>query len=129
MIDQITIRLKPGQDLKQEIENIVNQKGITAGVIASVVGSLTKAVLRIADGVNIKRWDRPFEIVSGTGTVSINGCHIHISIADQEGMVLGGHLKQGCIINTTAEIVILTFKGSEFKRLLDESTGYDELVV
>jgi predicted DNA-binding protein with PD1-like motif len=129
MIDQITIRLKPGQDLKQEIENLVKQKDIKAGVIVSVVGSLTKAVLRIADGVNTKQWDKPFEIVSGTGTVSVNGCHIHISIADQEGIVLGGHLKQGCIINTTAEIVILFFTDSEFKRISDESTGYNELLV
>lgn len=115
--------------MKQEIENIVKQKDIKAGVIASAVGSLTRAVLRIADGVNTKRWDKPFEIVSATGTISVNGCHIHISIADQEGIVLGGHLKQGCIINTTAEIVILVFTDSEFKRIPDESTGYDELSV
>lgn len=115
--------------MKQEIENIVEQKNIKAGVIASVVGSLTKAVLRIADGMNTKQWNKPFEIVSGTGTVFVNGCHIHISIADQEGIVLGGHLKQGCIIKTTAEIVILVFTNSEFKRMPDELTGYDELSV
>lgn len=115
--------------MKQEIENLVERKNIKAGVIASVVGSLTKAVLRIADGVNTKQWNKSFEIVSGTGTVSVNGCHIHISIADQEGIVLGGHLKQGCIIKTIAEIVILVFTNSEFKRIPDELTGYDELSV
>ncbi|MFA6896734.1 MAG: PPC domain-containing DNA-binding protein [Patescibacteria group bacterium] len=128
MIDQITVRLKPGQDLKQEIEDVVKQKDIKAGIIASIVGSLTKAVLRIADGVNVKQWDGLFEIVSGTGTVSVNGCHIHISIADREGAVFGGHLKQGCVINTTVELVILFFKNTEFKRLPDETTGYNELV-
>jgi len=129
MIDQITVRLKPGQDLKQEIEDFVKQKDIKAGIIASIVGSLTRAVLRIADSMNVKQWESPFEIVSGTGTVSVNGCHIHISIADQEGVVFGGHLKQGCVINTTVELVILLFQDTEFKRLPDETTGYNELVV
>jgi len=123
---QITKRLKPGEDLRVEIEKLVKDNA-RAGVVLSLVGSLSKASLRLADGKKVKSWDKPFEIVSGTGTVSVNGCHIHIAISDEDGNVFGGHLKEGCVVNTTAEIVLLVFPDMEYKRVFDEETGYDEL--
>ena len=124
---QITKRLKPGEDLRVEIEKLVKDNNARAGVVLSLVGSLSKASLRLADGKKVKSWDKPFEIVSGTGTVSVNGCHIHIAISDEDGNVFGGHLKEGCVVNTTAEIVLLVFPDTEYKRVFDEETGYDEL--
>ena len=124
---QITKRLKPGEDLRVEIEKLVKDNNARAGVVLSLVGSLSKASLRLADGKKVKSWDKPFEIVSGTGTVSVNGCHIHIAISDEDGDVFGGHLKEGCVVNTTAEIVLLVFPDMEYKRVFDEETGYDEL--
>lgn len=126
---QITVRLKKEQDLKEGILSIVKENNVKAGVLVSAVGCISKASLRIADGKTVKSWDRPFEIVSITGTVSVNGCHIHISLSDIDGTTIGGHLKEGCIINTTAEIVILDFEDREYRRLPDATTGYDELVV
>ena len=128
-ISQYTFRLLPGQDLKAEIERIVREEGITAGCILSIVGSLSQTTLRLADGITIKVWEEKFEIVSGTGTLSTDGCHIHVAVADQEGKVIGGHLKEGCIINTTAEIVLLTFGDVRYFREDDSQTGFKELVV
>lgn len=126
-------RLKPGQDLKKEIEKVARKKDIKAGVLLSVVGGLESAVLRMPgsrpDNQIVKEWDGPFEIVSGTGTVSKDGCHIHISLSDKDGNAIGGHLKEGCIIKYTGEVVILIFDDVEYKRLPDQETGYDELVV
>ena len=121
----ITKRLLPGQDLKAEIEKMA--ASVDAGVLLSVVGSLNKLVLRLADGKTVKEWQEEFEIVSGTGTVSKNGCHIHLSAADKEGKVIGGHLKGGCIVNTTVEVVIVVFDDAIYTRQLDEKTGYPEL--
>ena len=42
---------------------------------------------------------------------------------------MGGHLKDGCIVDTTAEICIEIFDEIKFKREFDESTGYKELVI
>ena len=67
--------------------------------------------------------------MSGTGTLSQDGCHIHISISDSKGVVIGGHLTKGCIVRTTAEIVLLTFDDVVYKRKFDKNTGFDELVV
>lgn len=123
----IASRLKPGQDLKKGIEDIVKNENLKSGVITSIVGSLNVATLRMADGKN-KLFKGPFEIVSAEGTITINGIHVHLSIADSEGMVFGGHLKQGCEINTTAEVCILESQ-KEFKRVFDPKTGYKELFV
>lgn len=128
-IKQLTKRLKPGQDLREEIEKMVAENNIQAGCLISLVGGLSKASLRMAGGEEVKSWDGPFEIVSSTGTVSVNGCHIHVSLSDKEGAVTGGHLTKGCIIKFTAEVVILIFDEARYKRQRDVETGYDELVV
>ncbi len=47
-----------------------------------------------------------FEIVSLTGTLAESGSHLHAAISDNIGNIIGGHLKKGSIIYTTAEIVI-----------------------
>jgi uncharacterized protein len=70
-----------------------------------------------------------FEIVSLTGTVSVNGSHLHISISDSTGKTIGGHLMEGCTIYTTAEIVILSSNEFIFKREKDGTTPWEELRV
>ena len=57
-----------------------------------------------------------FEIVSVTGTVSIHGSHIHVSISDEDGKTIGGHLVSGCKIYTTVEIVLAVFDDVVYKR-------------
>ena len=125
----ITFRLKPGQDLFDEIEAVVAQKNIEAGCVLSAVGSLTHATLRLANREQNSQFEGHFEIVSMTGTVSIYGSHLHISISDGEGKNIGGHLESGCKIYTTAEMVIALIEDVVYKRELAEDSGYDELVV
>jgi predicted DNA-binding protein with PD1-like motif len=123
----IISRLKPGGDLKEGIINILKQNKLESGIIICIVGSLNSATLRMATG-NIKTFKGPFEIVSAEGTVSTDGIHIHIAVSDKEWHVIGGHLKKGCTINTTAEICILK-SNKTFKRVFDPKTGYKELVI
>lgn len=122
-------RLKPGQDLKAEIQKLVNEKQIKAGWISTCVGSLTNYNIRFANQPNGSEGSGHFEIVSLTGTVSVNGSHLHISISDSTGKTTGGHLMDGCIVYTTAEIVILSSNELVFKREKDETTGWQELLV
>ena len=121
-------RLTKGMDLKEEIEKYSINNSIS-GVLISSVGCLNKLVIRLADGKSILKKDGNFEIVSITGTLSPNGVHIHISVSDEFGNTIGGHLKNGCIVNTTAEICLIVFDNIKFGRKFDETTGYDELVV
>ena len=124
-------RLYDGQDLLEEINRFVKDESIAAGVILSAVGSLKTSKIRVPviDG-NIKYLTpKHLEIDNLHGTVSINGCHLHISVSDIDGKVTGGHLKEGCIVRTTCELVIGILKDVSFKRELDENTGFDELVI
>lgn len=122
-------RLRPGQDLRQEIDTLVSEKKIQAGIVLSGVGNLSKAVLRMADASIVKTFEGTFEIVSITGTVESGNSHLHISISDVEGQTFGGHLKYGSIVGITAEIIIAELEGIRFTREADAETGYDELVV
>ena len=122
-------RLKPGEDLRNSIEAIVKEKNIEAGWINTCVGSLTDYTIRFANQQEGIRGSGHFEIVSLTGTVSVNGSHLHISISDSTGKTIGGHLLEGCKIYTTAEIVIGISSAYEFKREKDDTSPWKELQV
>ena len=124
-----TFRLKPGQDLFDEIETFVHEKHIEAGCILSAVGSLTHATLRLANRDHYNEYDGHFEVVSMTGTVSVHGSHLHIAISDGDGVTTGGHLVSGCKIYTTAEMVLAVFEDVVYKREFAVDSGYEELVV
>ncbi|RYV01825.1 DNA-binding protein [Shewanella sp. OPT22] len=123
------VRLKPGEDLKLSLEKFIRQHDIQAGCILTCVGSLKNASLRLANSESILSKEGPFEIVSLVGTFSLNGSHLHISLSDDKGMVIGGHLLEGNKIFTTAEVVILELNNHQFTRSFDEKTGFDELVI
>lgn len=122
-------RLTKGMDLKKSIEQYVVDKKIKSGVILSAVGCLYQVCLRTADGVTVKTINDDYEIVSATGTLSMDGCHIHVSLSDVNLQTIGGHLKDNCLVNVTAEIVLAEFDEYEFFREFDKSTGYKELVI
>jgi predicted DNA-binding protein with PD1-like motif len=124
-----TFRLKPGQDLFDSIEAFVMEKQVKAGCILSGVGSLKHATLRLANRGFMSEYDGPFEIVSLTGTLSIYGSHLHMSISDGDGKTIGGHFESGCTIYTTAELVLAVFEDVVYRREFAEDSGYDELVV
>ena len=128
-----TFRIKPGNDLKTELEKFVKAKNIQAGFIITCVGGLSQATLRMAgampDKQDIRTYDGDFEITSLAGTVSINGVHLHMAISDKDGKSFGGHLKEGTIIHPTAEVVIGEDERAIYTRELDEETSFPELVV
>jgi uncharacterized protein len=123
----LALRLRPGQDLRQQIEAFVKEKQIRAGFIITTVGSLRQAAIRLADQPSATSFAGKFEIVSLVGTMGQDGVHLHISISDHTGKTLGGHLVEGCLIYTTAEIVIGEAEGLLFTREKDTETTYQEL--
>jgi predicted DNA-binding protein with PD1-like motif len=50
-------------------------------------------------------------------------------VADACGRVLGGHVAHGCIVRTTAEVLLALLPGWSFSREPDARTGWDELVI
>lgn len=122
-------RLKPGDDLKAGIEQVVKERQIRAGWVATCAGSLTDYSIRFANQPEAASGQGHFEIVSLSGTLSTAGSHLHISISDSTGRTLGGHLMPGCKVYTTAEIVIQATDRYEFTREKDGTTPWEELQV
>jgi predicted DNA-binding protein with PD1-like motif len=129
MMDAVAFRLSPQQDLKAGLEEFVQEQELEAACVITCVGSLTQAVLRFAGQPNGILLKEKFEIVSLTGVMSRHGSHYHIAIADSTGRTLGGHMMPGCLIYTTAEIIIGILPHLSFRREPDASTGYRELAI
>jgi predicted DNA-binding protein with PD1-like motif len=70
-----------------------------------------------------------FEIVSLTGTVSVNGSHLHISVSDSTGKTTSGHLLDSNIVYTTAEIILQEDSDFLFTRERDGTTPWEELQI
>lgn len=123
------LRLKSNQNLKESLKIFVVEQDIKAGFVLTATGSLKKATIRFANQNISAVLTEKFEIISLNGTLATEVIHLHIAIADQSGKMLGGHLDNGCIIYTTAEIVIGTSNEFNFGRTIDDQTGYKKLEI
>ncbi len=122
------VRLHRGEDLMKSIAQLCREKNICAGFVASGVGCISKGRIRDASGVTIREITEDCEIVSLNGTVSANRCHIHIAVSKEDMTTIGGHLCEGCIINTTCELIIAELPEVFIEVEDDPETGYDELI-
>lgn len=122
-------RFRPGQDLGRELSQMVSELGIQAGFVLTCVGSLRQAALRLANQEETTVLEDKFEIVSLVGTLDSEGYHLHLSLSDGQGRTIGGHLQPGCLIYTTAEIVVGDIENLAFSRAFDPETGYSELTI
>ena len=128
-----TLRLHPKQDLRQELQKFAALNNIQAGFILTCVGALVRMNVRMAgatpDTQVVKELDEEFEIVSLVGTLTTDDCHLHVAGSNTEGVVIGGHLKNGSLVGVTAEIVIGEDENVVYQRVMDNETGFEELEV
>lgn len=122
-------RLTQGHDLRLSIEEFVKEKKIKGGSLLSCVGCLSKASIRLADESKTLEINGPLEIISLSGTLTPNHVHLHISVADKHGKVIGGHLNLGSVVSYTAEICLVSFPSLSLNREFDPKTGFSELAV
>lgn len=128
-MDALPIRLKPGDDLRRALEATVASTGCGAGFVLAGVGSLTEARLRFAGADKARLLDADLEMLTLAGSVSTDASHLHATLATPDGHVVGGHVGYGCIVRTTAEILIALLDAWDFSRERDTATGYDELAI
>jgi predicted DNA-binding protein with PD1-like motif len=125
------LRLLPGDDLRRALDaafrTLNASSGLAAACVVSGIGSLTQAQLRYADAAEGSLISGPLEMLSLAGTLGLDGPHLHAAVSDAQGRVHGGHVLAGCIVRTTAEIVLALLPEWEFRREPDAATGYLEL--
>ncbi|HEY4067750.1 MAG TPA: PPC domain-containing DNA-binding protein [Burkholderiaceae bacterium] len=124
------LRLRPGDDLRAALVAAVAAQGVGAAFVLAGIGSLSVTRLRLAGAEQPVVLSGDVEILSLSGSVAAaGGAHLHISTADSGGKVLGGHVVPGCIVRTTAELLVALLPGWRFTREPDPATGYPELVM
>ena len=123
----VPLRLQPGDDLRRALDAWMAEQQEQAGCVLSAVGSLSVAQLRFAGATEATVIRGDLEILNLSGTLSPDGAHLHIAVADRQGSVIGGHLGAGSLVRTTAELVIGLLPEWRFSRELDPATGYPEL--
>ena len=128
-LNAIALRLNPGDDLRQSLLAYCIDHTIDAAYLLSGIGSLHQAVIRFANQPTGTGLEQPLEILSLAGTLSRHGVHLHIVVSDSDGQLVGGHLLDGSLIRTTAEIVLGVVPNVIFQRSLDPCTGYKELEI
>jgi uncharacterized protein len=125
----LPLRLSPGDDLRIALEDLTRQRGWSAAFVIQGIGSLSVAQLRFAgvDAPDVLRGD--LEILTLAGSLSADGAHLHMSVADARGQVSGGHVARGCVVRTTVELLVVSLPSYQFSREIDSGTGYLELFI
>lgn len=123
------MRLPPGVDLRRSLEQVLVQHDVEAGFVLAGIGSLQPAWVRLAGAEHPSRLDERVELLSLSGSLCGANSHLHLSVSLPDGRVLGGHAAYGCVVSTTAEVLLALLPAWRFTRELDVRTGYEELVV
>jgi predicted DNA-binding protein with PD1-like motif len=125
----VALRIPAGADLRAALAELPVRHGVGAAFVLQGIGSLEVAAIRYAgrDACVDLRGD--LEILTLGGSLSQDGPHLHMTVADADGRVSGGHVGPGCIVRTTAEVLVGLLPEMRFSREEDPVTGYKELVV
>jgi predicted DNA-binding protein with PD1-like motif len=125
----LPVRLVPGDDLRNTLEALARNKAIGAAFVIQGIGSLSVANLRYAGKDHPTLLHRDLEILTLAGSLGPDGAHLHMSASDATGRVYGGHVSAGCIVRTTAEILLVSLDGFRFSREFNSGTGFPELSI
>lgn len=123
------IKLKSGDDILVALELYCRKYDIEAAFIVTGIGGFSNLAFRKGYTRQSVTFNGVYELVSLSGTLSKGGLHIHGAFSDEEFKLIGGHLTQGCIVKTTAEIVIIESEEYRLTRSKDTITGYKGLEI
>ena len=105
----VIVSMGPGDLLLEGIRQAAKATGIHTGAVISGLGSLTRANLSLL-GQKVEM-EQKLEIMQFNGVIAAGEPHIHITLADASGRFHGGHVNDGCMINTVAELTIQRLPG------------------
>jgi len=128
-LQTLPLRLHPGDDLRRALEAAVSARGLSAAFVVSGIGSLRPAQVRLAGAQRPTTIDSDCELLTLAGSIAGDGSHLHLSVSDSDGRVIGGHAGYGCIVRTTAEVLLALLPAWHFSREADPATGWAELAI
>ena len=125
----LPLRLRPGDDVRGAVVAALLASGQQAGFVLQGIGSLSVAQLRYAGQPQATALRGDLEILTLAGSIAPDGAHLHMSVSDARGQVFGGHVGPGCVVRTTAELLLALLPERRFTREHDPLTGYPELCI
>jgi predicted DNA-binding protein with PD1-like motif len=125
----LPLRFAPGTDLRLALEAVLAQHGAQAGYVIQGMGSLSAARIRFAGRDELTAIEGDLELLTLAGSLAPDSVHLHLSVADAQGCVTGGHMGPGCIVRTTAEVLVALLPDHRFSREPDPATGFRELAI
>ncbi|MFC5549930.1 PPC domain-containing DNA-binding protein [Massilia aerilata] len=125
----LPLRIPAGADLRETLAALPAEHGVAAAFVLQGIGSLSVARIRFAGAPDCTDLYGDLEILSLGGSLSPDGPHLHIAVSDAQGRVTGGHMGPGCVVRTTAEVLVMLLPAQRFSREQDPATGYKELFV
>jgi len=125
----LPLRLPPGAELREALRAVLQANAVDGAFVVAGIGSLSVARLRLAGADTVQTLHGDLEILTLSGSIAVDGVHLHASIADASGRVWGGHVAPGCIVRTTAELLLALLPDWRLGRAPDPATGYAELTV
>lgn len=123
----VLARLTTDEDLLEAVTLQAKRSRITAGFFM-LIGTLKEAKLGFYRQGKYEtiEVDGPLEIVSCMGNISVKEqelvVHAHVSVSNEKGEVLGGHLLAGCIVSLTGELIMVETPDIRLQRKFDEKT-------
>lgn len=131
--DHIVIKLDDGEDVFEAFEMVTDKHKLESALILSGIGMLRELEIGYYDGekYQLARFVDPMELLSMHGSITKgkeNRIHAHVSLANREHNVFGGHLMRAkvCVLN---EIVLLRMNQVELSRKLNQKSGLMELEI
>jgi predicted DNA-binding protein with PD1-like motif len=128
-LHMLPLRLQPGDDLRRALEAQLAASGVHAAFVVAGIGSLRTAAIRLAGAENTSILEGDMELLTLSGSLGVAGGHLHLSVADAQGRVTGGHAGYGCTVRTTAEILLCLLPDWHFSRAPNAATGWNELAI
>eukprot|EP00747_Dinoflagellata_sp_TGD_P207882 gnl/TRDRNA2_/TRDRNA2_81409_c0_seq2.p1 gnl/TRDRNA2_/TRDRNA2_81409_c0~~gnl/TRDRNA2_/TRDRNA2_81409_c0_seq2.p1 ORF type:complete len:230 (-),score=35.97 gnl/TRDRNA2_/TRDRNA2_81409_c0_seq2:149-838(-) len=113
-----TLRLRSGAELKSSLLQFIQDEGLRRAAVVTCVGSLNCACLRISEmpaesatpaSSRQLRLSEKVEICALAGMLEAGkpSCNLLLSLAKQDGSLIGGYMAENCVVNTTAEVVLV----------------------
>lgn len=124
--DKFAVRLDRGEEIVQSLLKLCAWKDIRTAQVTGIgaVGEVTAGLFDTeAKSFLPHMWTGDMEITALVGNItSMEGKpyeHLHISVADREGNVRGGHLKRA-VVSATAEIIVTVIDGAVDREMSSE---------
>ena len=132
----LIVRMRPKEELRQKLEEVMSENAFKRAVILSAIGSVYEAtffgvkpdsVLPFGqDKITVIKKTGPFEVLTMEGNILPMGNqlipHLHVTLGTYDGNVIGGHLDRA-IVYTTLELFLAEIKGCDVAKRNDEVAG------